>query len=104
MIKLIGINNPRTKEGGWEDESGCDFCDSVSSAYAGIVIKILHTVITFKICKGCLCDGEKKIDRLILDQTKHGRSGRVWLKASVLKTEGCKSSVGSNPTSSARKD
>ena len=73
MIKLIGIGNPRTKEGGWEDELGCDFCGAVSSAYAGIVIEdiVLEDPIKLKICKGCLCDGEKKIDRLLLDQTKH---------------------------------
>ncbi len=68
MIKLIGINNPRTKEGGWEDELGCPFCGSVSSAYAGIVVE---DVIELRICKGCLTEGEKKIDRLLLDQTKH---------------------------------
>lgn len=68
MIELIGINNPRTRAGGWEDESGCTLCGSISSAYMGIVIE---NIIKLKICKGCLCEGEEKIDRLILDQTKH---------------------------------
>lgn len=68
MIELIGINNPRTKEGGWEDESGCTLCGSISSAYMGIAIEDLFTL---NICKGCLCEGEEKINKLILDQTKH---------------------------------
>jgi len=68
MIKLIGINNPRTREGGWEDILGCAFCGAVSSAYAGIDIE---DIILLKICKGCLCEAEKIIDRLLLDQCKH---------------------------------
>ncbi len=71
MIEIIGIDNPRTPEGSWVDELGCAFCGSISSAYAGIRIDIHGEMLTLKICKGCLNEGEKKINKLLLEQCKH---------------------------------
>ncbi len=69
MFKLIPIPNPRTKEGGWEDEDlGCDLCGSLVSAYVGLEIELVDDfVITIKMCKGCLDDGQKIINKELLD-------------------------------------
>jgi len=68
MINLIPISNPRTEEGGWENEDlGCDTCGSIVSAYVEIEIELIDDFsITIQMCKGCLDKGQKIIDKEIL--------------------------------------
>ena len=67
VIEMYSINNPRTPEGGWKDETGCEICGEVSSAYVGIQEKSNMAIV---ICKGCLLKGIGMIDKKILGQTK----------------------------------
>jgi transcription elongation factor Elf1 len=67
IIKMYVISNPRTPEGGWKNETGCDICGKISSAYAGVQEK---SSIVMAICKGCLLNGVKLIDKDLLDQAK----------------------------------
>lgn len=67
IIEIYSINNPRTPEGGWKDETGCDVCGKISSAYVGIQEK--SSMVTV-ICKQCLLNGVNTINKNILDQTK----------------------------------
>lgn len=67
IIEVYSINNPRTPEGGWKSEAGCDICGKISSAYMGIQEK--GSMVT-AICKQCLLNGVDIIDKGILEQTK----------------------------------
>lgn len=67
IIEVYSINNPRTPEGGWKNENGCDICGKISSAYMGIQEK--NSMVT-AICKQCLLNGVEVIDKALLDQAK----------------------------------
>jgi len=68
IIKMYIISNPRTPEGGWKDnETGCDICGKISSAYVGVQEK---SNMVIGICKGCLLNGVELIDKDLLDQAK----------------------------------
>lgn len=67
IIEIYGISNPRTPEGGWKNETGCDICGKISSAYVGIQEK---SSMVIAVCKGCLLDGVKLIDKELLNQAK----------------------------------
>lgn len=68
VIKIYVISNPRTPEGGWADHRGCNICGQVSSAYVGIQEK--GNNMAMSICKGCLLNAVKLIDKDLLDQAK----------------------------------
>jgi hypothetical protein len=74
-IQFVPIDNPRTPDGSWEDdEYGCHKCGCITSAYIGIEFRILgEPMIIIKLCKGCFGEGEKIINKLILDQCHKGR-------------------------------
>lgn len=65
--------NPR-KDLGWEDESGCDRCGAISSAYVevGVPISIeaasegFKTELCFTLCGSCLEKAKKIIDEIYL--------------------------------------
>ena len=73
QINLKPRYNPR-KDLGWEDESGCDRCNKISSAYVEIILPLNHQVIDGKdetelsliLCKNCLEEGKKIIDGVYL--------------------------------------
>jgi hypothetical protein len=67
IAKLLTISNPRTPEGGWVDEQGCDICGQVTSAYAGIQEKNNMVIVT---CKSCLLRAVNLIDKDLLDQAR----------------------------------
>lgn len=67
IIEVFGISNPRTPEGGWKNENGCDICGKISSAYAGVQEK--SSMVT-AICKNCLLNAIKLIDKELLNQAK----------------------------------
>ena len=69
MFELVIINNPRTPEGGWEDEMGCDLCGAVSCAYIALRVNLLNEeILTIKMCGGCLNAAEKEQNKTILSQ------------------------------------
>ena len=69
MIELVTISNPRTPEGGWEDELGCAVCGSVSCGYVGVMLNILsEEVFTIKLCGGCIAKAQTKVNEAILKQ------------------------------------
>jgi len=65
---ITAISNPRTPDGGWKNINPCHACGKVSSAYVLIVNP--HNFHVIKLCKGCLCDGQNKINKAILEQTE----------------------------------
>jgi hypothetical protein len=60
------IINRRTPNGGFEKDIVCTKCGKVSSAYLGIMCE--HEFIV--LCKDCLNEGEKLIDKTILSVLK----------------------------------
>ena len=70
MIEFRSIINPRTPEGGWVDNTGCDRCGIVSSGYVEIKIPTLSFVsesfVVRKFCGGCVAEQKKKIDEAYL--------------------------------------
>lgn len=69
MIELVAIDNPRTPEGGWENELGCAICGNVSSAYVALRLNLLgEEIFTIEMCGNCISKAEKKRNELILKQ------------------------------------
>ena len=85
-IELEVIRNPRTADGGFEDDkNGCHICGCITTAYISITLiseKQPKSLFEFsqsggdtvsvkekqsKICKGCLNDMEYMLDRAILN-------------------------------------
>jgi len=75
-IGIRTISNSRTKEGGWQDEEKrCRLCGNIASAYACLSLYAdggRHTseIYHIRICKSCLEERIKFIDKAILEQTK----------------------------------
>lgn len=67
IVEMYSISNPRTTEGDWKDENGCDICGTVHSAYVGIQER---GGMVIAICKGCLLNGVKLIDKELLNQSQ----------------------------------
>lgn len=68
-MELVDISNPKTPEGGWENEKdGCAFCGAISSAYAGISVQLDKDSHLIRICGGCLNELQNGIGRMILSQ------------------------------------
>lgn len=71
MIEFRSLINPRTPEGGWEDNTGCDGCGAVCSGYVEIKIPTISFVsidsfVIRKLCGGCVNAQKKKIDEAYL--------------------------------------
>ena len=70
-------SNPR-KDLGWEDESGCDRCGKVSSAYIEITLPLnyqmidgrVETELSFILCKSCLNEAEKMLNEVYLNPAR----------------------------------
>lgn len=60
-INFYSVENPR-KGYGWEDESGCNRCGSLSSAY----VRVSVPPISFKLCGGCIEQCKKIIDGVFI--------------------------------------
>ncbi len=63
-FKFTGINNPRTKDGGFTDIA-CDCCGCKASAYLNLEIDMVACII----CKGCLLKGVDIINDTILQDS-----------------------------------
>lgn len=76
-INLRPRPNPR-KDLGWEDESGCNRCGKVSSAYVEIGVPIsieaaaeeFKTELCFTLCGSCLEEMKKIIDEIYLEPAR----------------------------------
>ena len=76
MLDLIIISNPRTANGGWEDEKhGCDLCEAISSVYIEVCDDWLgqDSPVRLRFCLGCIHKAIDKAHAVIMDQCERGR-------------------------------
>lgn len=65
-MKIFIISNPRTEDGGFEDENlKCNVCGQLSTAYAGFATLQGQRLPLF-LCKSCLCEAERLINKQVL--------------------------------------
>lgn len=71
FVDLVPINNPRTSEGGWEDEkNGCELCGAISSVYIDVHDNWWEfpAPIRLRLCLGCIHKAIDEAHKLILKQ------------------------------------
>lgn len=74
-IGIRTVSNPRMKDGWHDEENGCRLCGCISSAYMSISFykegsRHVSDVFGVRICKSCLEERIKMINKTILDQAK----------------------------------